>query len=215
MKLHLLIFFLLTICPASLFAAGKQSVLRPDSVGVVYLAEESAKSLDLEIVFPAKQAIIYPDSFSGADYKATAPVLVEGQLVLFDAKGPLATIKSHPQFYLRFWCENDGGTQFRPEVKMTITKSLLKRPLKANKELQGIAAFVFVKSARSNVLTDTMDTDNRDVRLKGDLLGNGHIKALIWVAPDEAGNCDGKPENNLTIHLKTSSMDSALRCCGP
>ncbi len=215
MKHYLLIVCLLTICPSSLFAVGRQSVLRPDAVGVVYLVAESDKSVDLEIVFPEMQAIIYPELFSGDSYEATAPVLVEGHLVLFDAKGPLVTIKNFPQFYLRFWCENDGGTQFRPEAKMTIPKSLLKRPLKRDTELQGIAAFVYVSSVKSSTLTDTLDPGNLDIRLTGDLYGNGHKKSLIWVTPDEAGNCDGEPENNLTIHLKTSRMDSALRCCGP
>lgn len=210
-NLLLLVFVLVGVASAS----DNKPSLSPDSIGVVYLTGESDKAVDLRIVFPALQVLNYPENFPGSgDYKATTLVSAAGQLILFDNKGPLATLKTIPEFRLTFWCENDGGMQFRPEAKMTIPRSLLKRSLKPNVDIQGIAGFASLNSPQRKASNKSVTTTS-EVRMKGDLDGNNFTDALIWVSQDEAGNCDGKPENNLTVDLKTEKFDRPLRCCGP
>jgi hypothetical protein len=194
----------------------KPPALKPDSIGVVYLIDEDDQSVRVNIIFPSLQVIDYPSSFPGPkSYRATLPVVTEGQLVLFDDKGKVVTLDSLPLFQLKFWCENDGGEQFRPEAVMTIPKAKLKRPLKPDREIQGIACFAYLKTAQSQPLPNESVTSKSSIRMKGDLKGNASINALIWVDKDVENNCDGKPANNLTIHLKTQKFDQPLRCCGP
>lgn len=205
----------LLIGSSTSYASDRQFILQNGAVGAIYLIGETKDSVDLKLVFPAKQVLGYPDNFYGARYGDTAPVTAKGKMVLFDGKGPLFTINKLPPLILAFWCENDGGTQFRPEARLTLRKAQLKRRFRANPDLQGLAGFVFHKSAPNTSIGNVSIPKGTDVRLRGDLYGNGQAQAVIWVQPDEAQNCDGKPDNNLTIHLKTEKNDGSLRCCGP
>lgn len=196
-------------------AADKQFSLRDGAVGAIYVTGETKDSIELKLVFPADQVTGYPQNFYGARIEDTAPVKARGKMILFDGKGPLATLGKLPPLMLTFWCENDGGTQFRPEARLRLRKAVLKRHLRANRDLQGLAGFVVLRSASNTSLANVSLPKGMDVRMRGDLYGKGHAQAVIWVTPDEAQNCDGKPDNNLTIHLKTHKIDAPLRCCGP
>lgn len=205
---------LLAVCGTS-HAAGTHFTLENGSVGAVYVTGHTKDTVELKIVFPVDQIPGYPGNFYGAGYKDTAPVAAKGKLIFFDGKGPLFTLKKVPPLKLVFWCENDGGTQFRPEAKLALRTKQLKRHLHAHPELQGLAGFVFYESRPHTRIGNVSIPNGTDVRMKGRLYGKRPAQAAIWVAPDEAQNCDGKPDNNLTIQLKTEKMDASLRCCGP
>ncbi|MHB8872498.1 MAG: hypothetical protein ACYC8T_02320 [Myxococcaceae bacterium] len=185
-------------------------------VGAVYASPLQKGGHELRIVFPGTVRPDLEGSYEEA-LKHTEPVAIDGDLVIFDGKGVIARVSSQPAI-LRFWCENDGGMQYRPELNVTLPASALKRKLAPQGRLQNLAAFALVvpKGGKNfkapGVAWRTTDYERV---MDGDANGDGKPDAVIYVAPDDAGNCDGKPENNLTIHLLAGDRWDELRCCGP
>lgn len=182
---------------------------KPNSIGVCYVDKETVDSVFLKIAIPVRE--IRKDS-SYAD--SIPPILYTGEIILFDMDGEVYKTNAKVKFLLTFWCENDGGIQFRPTLFMKIKKSQLTRPLKAIYAIQNIACFVLLnKTDKKSEQPDF--TVSKDIRLKGDYNKDGQIDCFIWTVQDDAGNCDGKPNNNLDITLQVGKESYALRCCGP
>ncbi len=200
-----------------LHAAAEAPSVRPGSVGVLYVHSQTADSTDIEIALPADSVVQYPTSLrETVDYKAASPVEYQGSITIFDQEGVIARLALSDPMVLKFWCENDGGMQFRPTLQATIENSVLARPLRPQTEIQEIAAFVAIDGPSSTIPPITRDTSDLAIRLKGTRNSNGNPDALIHVSQDDAGNCAGKPDNNLTINLETAhGQPRAMRCCGP
>jgi hypothetical protein len=115
----------LTLCglllAAAPVAAEAPAGLQPGDVGALLLEAESGDSVTFRLVMPNVRGI-EPSSY---DYDHVEPVALSGTVVLFDHDGPLARLESPPEFQLRFWCENDGGVQFRAEARVTVPRSQL------------------------------------------------------------------------------------------
>ena len=131
---------------------------------------------------------------------------------MFDGAGELGELKD-AKFSMRFWCDNDGGQQYRPEATVKVNVSAFPRALAPVKATQSVAAFVVVAPAKK--LPKLVAVSLKGPELVGDLNADGKPEAVVVTAPDEAQNCDGQPKNNLTVTLITASPQEALRCCGP
>jgi hypothetical protein len=177
----------------------------PGDIGVVYVVSEQDDTYELRLVFP--EYVNHPTDVAPS-------MTTTGPLVVFDVDGPVAELEEPIRFQLAFWCENDAGTQFRPEALVQVPKSTFARPLEPIAELQGLAAFAaFAAGQTHKAKNDGIQASIYPLR--GDLDANGALDAIVWVAPDDAMNCDGDPPNNVSIYLQTSDGASPLRCCGP
>ncbi|MBK6965271.1 MAG: hypothetical protein IPH20_15400 [Bacteroidales bacterium] len=146
--------------------------------------------------------------------KLTDSIPYSGQITLFGKTGEIISIENNDKFILEFWCENNGGIQHRPTLKTKIKKANFRVPLVAINELQDICCFVVLN--RTEQKTEICDSKTAiNIKLTGDYDSDGIIDCLIWTDPDEAENCDGKPENNLKIMLQVGKLNYRIRCCGP
>jgi hypothetical protein len=205
----------LLICRLAWAEAPPVLELQPGAVGAVYLVSSDKDSATVDVVFPAS-AVKNPGGgwVERGEGATKGPVLVRGVVALFDAKGRLVELPSSNGLKMTFWCENDGGQQYRPALRMKVAVAKLARPLVGVEALQKLAAFAVVTPAGKTVKLAPVAL--RDAApLTGDLDGDGKPEAAIVTAPDDAKNCDGKPANNLTLTLHTAEGDSPLRCCGP
>ena len=203
----LLLLTVLNFC----FAFGQ---FKPNSIGICYLQQDTADYYSLTIALPYKtlenhnlqpiqELIVVIDSFS-----------YSGQIILFDKAGEIASIENKDKFLLEFWCENDGGIQYRPTLNTKIKKAHFAQPLKPISEIQNICCFVILN--RNEQKTEFTDLKTKvDIKLIGDYDRDGKIDCLIWTVLDEAMNCADKPDNNLDIMLRVGKQDYYLRCCGP
>jgi hypothetical protein len=181
-----------------------------NSIGVAFIKTDSEKVYELEIVFPFKVL---------SNYKIQRPILELKEIItkfinnssvtLFDEKGELATINIQDSIDIRFWCENDGGIQYRPTVTIKIEKQLLKRKLKSSSEVVNVSCFVITNKNADKLISIPDNFINEKVKLKGDINGDGKIEAVVWAEPDDSGICE------LSFHLLCNEEDYYLNCCGP
>jgi len=203
----LLLLTILNFC----FAYGQ---FKPNSIGICYLQQDTADYYSLTITLPfqtltdqsSKQILEYQKVIDSINYS--------GQITLFDNAGEITRIDNNDKFLLEFWCENDGGIQYRPTLNTKIKKTNFKRPLSAILEIQNICCFAILdRIGQKTEVTDLPAT--ADIKLMGDYDSDGNIDCLIWTDIDEALNCDSEPPNNLRIMLQVGKQYFRMRCCGP
>ena len=196
-----LIIFSSTVCVYGQF--------RPNSLGVAYLTGETTDSYLLTIAFP----IWTLEKYKSGDWQIKDSLDYTGEITFLDKDGDLLTIKQNNHFKVQFWCENDGGTQFRPTLEMSIQKKKFKRKINGINEIQNIACFVITN--RIDIKMEALDNLSKDIKLKGDCNNDGQIDCFLWTYYDEAENCSGEPKNHLGIRLQIGKEHFSLRCCGP
>jgi hypothetical protein len=196
----------LIICLTAVSVYGQ---FRPNSIGVAYLTNETTDTYLLTIAFPIQTL----EKENIGDRQLKDSIDYTGEFTFFDNYGELLTIKQKTHFKVQFWCENDGGIQFRPILVISIQKKNFKRKIQGINEVQNIACFVITN--RTNAKVEPLDNLSKDIKLRGDLNNDGQIDCFLWTYYDEAENCSGEPKNNLGIKLQTSKGDFNLRCCGP
>lgn len=197
--------------------AGEAPILEipVGSLGVATVVGVKGEQTRLRLVFAAG-VVENPNGGqipSGETTFTKGPVTIKGELVLFDRSGVVHRFTAKP-FTMRFWCENDGGYQVRPELELSVT---LPRALVPQPALQNLAGFIVVapKGKPPSLPALTRPAGAPKLALVGDLDGDGRPEAGLETAPDPANNCDGKPRNNLTIELVMATGAESLRCCGP
>ncbi len=137
-----------------------------------------------------------------------------GEVLIFDKNGDLLKLELKATFKVAFWCENDGGMQFRPTWKTSIEKPRFKRKIKAIGELQNIACFALINPTTAKI--DRPDYKvSKDIVLEGDYDNDGAIDCFLWTYLDDSENCSGQPVNHLAINLQRGKRSIPLRCCGP
>jgi hypothetical protein len=156
---------------------------------------------------PNRLRVVFPLSVK------PGPQAIDGELVLFDEKGVLGRVKPKAPAQAVRWCENDGGDQWRPEL--TIDAPSTKRKLAPRERMQNIVAFVAVVKSGTKLRGVEWRTTDEERAFDGDFDGDGKPEAVIYLAPDDAKNCDGEPKNNLRVSLLAANRWSELRCCGP
>ena len=187
---------------------------KPNSIGVCYLEKDSGEYYSLTIALPFETFKNQKPQQFLEFKKVLDSIEYNGKITLFDKTGQIISIESNDKFLLEFWCENDGGFQYRPTLRTKIKKASFKRPLKPLTEIQNICCFVILDRIKQKTkFTDSKTASN--TVLFGDYDRDGNIDCCIWTDSDEAGNCDGKPDNNLRIMLQVGKQIYRLRCCGP
>jgi len=89
----------------------------PNSIGVAYLNGETSDAYELTIVLPVQMLEKSVDNSRG-DNVANEVVSFQSPVTLFDRNGELLTFKSSSKFTVQLWCDNDGGSQYRPMLIM-------------------------------------------------------------------------------------------------
>lgn len=206
-----LILTTLMIFSYSFFAFGQ---FKPNSIGICYLQKETIDEYYLTISLPI-QTLINRDYKIVDEFKSVIDTLTySGEINFFDNKGELYRISNEEKFLVTFWCENDGGIQFRPTLNIVVKKNRFKRPLKGINDIQNICCFIILN--KNEIGLDITDLKSSgDIKLTGDLNQDGKFECTIWTRLDDAFNCDGEPDNNLMIYLKVGEKNYRLRCCGP
>tara|TARA_Y100001972_G_C7644287_1_gene323686 strand:+ start:280 stop:912 length:633 start_codon:yes stop_codon:yes gene_type:complete len=200
------------------FLAGTTPNIKDNSIGLVYLkALVSDSSADIEIVLPEPSANELPNGYKEKYFDSGEIIEIpfDGELQLFDSKGELITLHGKQTFKMQFWCENDGGIQFRPTLELKISLDDFNRLFDVEPELQKLIGFVITNPELSKLSRPASEHLSKDVRLTGDINGDGTPEAVVFVFYDDAENCDGEPQNNLVINLATSERSFWMRCCGP
>jgi len=185
----------------------------PNSVGVVYLTSESTDSYNLTIVFP-NQVLVKSFKDANNSILTLDTLKYRGEITLFDKNGDLLTVEPKTNFLIQLWCDNDGGTQYRPTLKTSTKKVQFKRRLTGVSKIQNIACFVIANRNKQNVEQPNYKESN-NIELEGDFNNDGKVDCFLWTYHDEAENCDGEPKNQLGINLQIGNKYFGLRCCGP
>lgn len=187
---------------------------KPNSIGICYLEKEMADNYLLTISLPS-QALEKSESQLETKFKKVIDTLTyTGQIILFDNDGEIYRIANNEKFLVEFWCDNDGGTQYRPTLRTIVKKNILKRPLKGKNEIQNICCFVLLNKNEKKIEEPDFKIST-EIKLKGDYDQDSKTDCFIWTYNDEAKNCDGMPRNNLGIMLQVGKEYYRLRCCGP
>ena len=193
------------------FAFGQ---FKPNSIGVCYLEKEMADGYYLTIALPYQTLDSTAIKPIGKFSKIIDSLAYSGQIILFDGEGELCQINNKEKFLIELWCENDGGTQYRPILQTKIKKADVKRKLIGVKELQNICCFVLINK-KNEYQPDTDVKKSNEIKLNGDYNKDKKIDCFIWTYHDAAKNCSGEPKNNLGIELQIGKQHYTLRCCGP
>lgn len=201
------------LIPLLISAIGCYGQFLPNSIGVVYLINETATSYQLTIVLPLQWLEKAAGDRRGGDL-ADSKIDFRGDIIFFDKQGELLTLHQPSVFHVQLWCDNDGGEQYRPTLETLVKKEKLKRKIKGIPEIQNIVCFVVL--SRNALKVDKPDRSvSSDIKLEGDYNGDGQIDCFLWTYYDEAENCDGLPVNHLGINLQVEKKYFELRCCGP
>ena len=128
-----------------------------NSIGLIYIVSENEKEYDLKIVFP--MTFIENFDYDNSVYSETPLTEFEynGKIKLFDEYGVFDTLTIKENYLIKFWCENDGGIQYRPELNLKIKKENLTKKLTRYNEIQNIGCFAIVnqtKEKRVNQLSE-------------------------------------------------------------
>lgn len=190
-------------------AFGAPAQFKADSFGAAFWTTETSKFVGLRIVFPGEMltGVSFPDS----PQLALTSVPYKGTITLFDDKGIIAEIGGHHAFVLVDWCGDDDGSQYRPEIVVSIPKSKLKRPMKQLKAQGGFVCFAAVELTKR---PGKVSPAREDRVATGDVDQDGQPECLLISYPDEAQHCAGSRTNQLTIDLCVADRCFALRCCG-
>jgi hypothetical protein len=187
---------------------------KPNSIGVCYLQQDSSDYYNLTISLPI-QTLENQNFRPIQEFKMIIDSFIyKGEIILFDNNGEILRIENMDRFLLKFWCENDGGIQYRPTLQTKIRKANFNRPLKAVCEIQNICCFVLLNSKGQSYKSTNLPTTKNFV-ISGDYDNDGKTDCTIWTDIDEARNCDGEPQNDLEIILQIGEQNYQLRCCGP
>ncbi len=182
---------------------------KENSIGVATVKLDLEAEYEIEIVFPYKTISNYEIERPILEWKDVMTKFVNNSpITLFDDKGELATLNFKDSIKIEFWCENDGGIQFRPTFTTRIKKQNLKRELKTNFQSDNVSCFVITNINREKIEPILAKIPIDKIKLKGDLDGNGNLEAIVWAETDKTGICD------LSFHLSFGISDYYLNCCG-
>ena len=128
----------------------------------------------------------------------------------YDEFGPLGEYAGEFNFKISFWCENDGGIQFRPNVVTSIPRSIFEREVIGNPLIENIACCVLLNRdpELAYKIIDECSLNGKPIQ-KIDLDSNGQPDVLITIVEDETGICKN------SIRLITNGKRYYLNCCGP
>lgn len=206
------------------------------TVGVVRVLGQTPSSTKIKIEFCEESLlprIKYSelqmlDEFPFTISEASYSIVVDGAVRIFDEQGIVANIKNQlPKIGMPFWCENDGGIQFRPSIVLELPNKELQRPLRALKPYDRVAGFVgvgadsdfpaltkkFVEKKRG--YDSEYPEDFHHLVMEGRLSKNGPAVARLTESFSEAGCYNGVAEVESSLDLEFDGSGYGVWCCGP
>jgi len=207
-----------------------EQIFPENSIGVAYLDTVIANRYSLTIRFPNSSI---PDSIQQrdtSDYTRDIPINVAAQLIiLFDEGGEIITLTNVKNCISKFWCENDGGTQYEPTYKLTIEEKNFKRipKLQDRKKLGKISCFAIANYNPSHFKSfyPANGEEKDNVLVRGRLSTNNGAyandlkdiykyydrNAQITIGDDDSGIA----EYCVLLQAFNSRQEFELGCCGP
>ncbi len=209
-----------SVAPDAVQELTKQAPFPENSIGVAYLDSIEGSRYLLTVFLPNT---LLPDSIvfgnRTASYYEDIPLDLPPQtIVLFDDEGELITLNNVGGCVSKFWCENDGGLQYRLAYSIAVEhKDFIRTPKLKNKKMLGdIACFAIAnyKPLLLEPLPPEKTLENGVVILKGKILSaskRGTIFAQISVLEDDADSA------YYCVHLEAFNTEESfeLACCGP
>ena len=202
---HLLLFILI---PISCFG---QVRLEQNSIGLAYIAgyeETNNGSTFIDIAIPRDYLTNDINSLNGKTFTQNANIKiynVSRSYLLLDTTANF-------EFKVEFWCENDGGTQYRPTAHIKVNNRQILGDYMVDYELQDLLGFAVIDFTRQ---IRTVTKGALEAKIVLNIARQDEPSAYVWTDLDDAENCDGKPDNNLVVFLKTAKGNFSMRCCGP
>ena len=210
--------------------------LKPGAVGLLKIEEQTKDSIKVLIEFSndaLEPAVDYAKVFEKGEFPSTlsedyAHIPVVDNLFVFDGKGIVANLRGQIQKVgLRFWCENDGGVQYRPTVIAWIPKSEFTRIPKPSRYYDNVAAFVgagregqfrplntrFEEIKRS--LKEDIEQPFQHLVMEGRLSSRGATVARLAESQSEAGCYGNSDDVDDFLDLEYAEGMMISRCCLP
>ena len=207
-----------------------QNIFPENSIGVVYLDTANDNNYSITIRFPhfeLSDSLLKRDS---TNYTKDIPLNIASQrIILFDEAGELITLENVSNCTSKFWCENDGGTQYEPTYVLTVMQDKLKRPLqkKNSKVLGKLSCFAIVNYIAPHFKSfyPANGTENKNVVMRGRLSTDYHN--YRYKAPDIYGYYDrnvqllveqddaGMTGYCIILQAFNTRQEFELGCCGP
>lgn len=188
-----------------------QTSLEQNSIGLASVSgyeEKGVSYILIDAAFPRTYLINDSQELNNQTFEQFTNIKIyniAGSYLLLDTTGTF-------KFKMQFWCDNDGGTQYRPTTQLKIDTYDLLGDYLVDYELQNLLGFA-VADLNKEIKSVKMEGEKPLVTLNTDT--EDFPNAFIWTTPDDAENCDGKPRNNIMIFLKTAKGNYSMRCCGP
>jgi len=193
------------------FTSFGQVSLESNSIGLAYIAGYEGNSNGytlIDIAIPRDYLTNDNSNFNGKNFQQNVNIKIFNVSRSYLLLDTTATF----DFKLEFWCDNDGGTQYRPTAHLKVDNSQILGDYIVNYELQDLLGFAVIDLSEQ-MKPATKGQIEPKVALK--INGSDITSAYVWTDLDDAENCDGKPENNLIVFLKTFKGNFFMRCCGP
>lgn len=191
--------------------SSKQPVFVDNTIGVAQVIDTSYDSIQFRLIVPIQNLSGYKINNWNDDVPPIiGSIKYNGTISFYDETGLLVDVAGEFDFDIRFWCENDGGIQYRPELIIQLPKSSFDRKLNGHPLIENIACFVLLNKNPNhsfNPIDDNIDIGK--VIMKVDLDSNGMTDVAITITEDETGLCIN------SILLISNDNISYLNCCGP
>ena len=207
-----------------------RQIFPENSIGVAYLDTLNDTDYSLTIRFPH---FTLPDSILPRDTsnytKDISINLLPQTIILFDEAGKLTTLENVSNCISKFWCENDGGTQYEPTYILTVPKIKFSRPLTIkNKHILGkISAFAVINynAYHFNSFYPDSGSEKENIvmrgRLSSDYSGYAYKSQEIYKYYDRnvqiSFSIDDSGMSDYCIILESfnNRRYNELGCCGP
>ncbi|WP_421877356.1 hypothetical protein [Marinoscillum sp.] len=201
-------FLLLLFLPIYCFG---QTSLGPNSIGLAYVAGyegTEGSHILIDLAFPSANLRNNSAELNRKSFEQTANIKIYNVSRSYLLLDTTATFN----FKVEFWCENDGGTQYRPTAHLKVDTYELLGDYLIEYDLQDLLGFAVIDLDEE---IKPVEFEGYEPRITLNTSPNSNPNAIIWTVPDDAENCDGEPNNNLMIFLKTANGNFRMRCCGP
>lgn len=185
------------------FYTSAFSQIKPNSIGFCFIKQNSDEII-VEVSFPFESL---QSRANNSKFSMTT------NLKIYNRNNLLIDLNKQFEFSLEIWCDNDGGSQYRPSTTISISSDQFKSEFQPNIDYEKFLGFVILDQTSINDLEDFEIQDNSVFVL--DIDNDKNPEAIISTYYDDAENCDERLDNHQMMHLICKEGDFRMRCCGP
>lgn len=205
--------------------------LKDGAIGLVRLHSEGETGFKVQIIFPEKMV-------TEKRLRGKESIRLMHDLWFFDHLGVLGRISLLSARESRmdpvYWCINDGGSHYRPQMSLEFSEKLFERAPEENPKTDGISYFVYHGDSieRAAPVTEppvytTWRYDKEEglvdqeavaeILLEGAMTSEGTsgLIAIARIIEIETESGCGRRLAEDSLELQTAEGRFELRCCGP